>query len=71
MRCLTCGSENQIVVHAEVAFSFTGCRAVLKNPPVHVVQKPRVCLDCGFVALPIPQGELQRLREGSGALERL
>lgn len=54
---------NQIVVNAEVAFTFTGLQAVLKNPPVHVVQKPRVCLDCGLLPSPFRRancGDLEK-----------
>jgi hypothetical protein len=72
MPCKFCESDNQARFGAEVCFVFTG-RASLENSPVYTIQKPVVCLDCGFTELAIANRELQSLRDGiqSAKLGRL
>lgn len=69
MACLSCGSECQSVFNAELALSFSGLEGVTSNPPVYMVVSAPVCLDCGYVDLRIPDGELKQLREGTPRME--
>jgi hypothetical protein len=69
MACLSCGSECQSVFNAELALSFSGLEGVTLNPPVYMVVRAPVCLDCGYVDLRIPDGELKQLREGTPGME--
>ena len=62
--CKACGSENQKGFGAEIAFVFTGLRA-LQHAPVYTIEKPLVCLECGFTELVIPKPKLQVLKDGS------
>ena len=65
MACKSCDSDNQMQFGAEVCFVFTGRRA-LENAPVYTIQKPVVCLECGFTELAVPTRELQALKVGIG-----
>jgi hypothetical protein len=69
MACLSCGSECQSVFNAELALSFSGLEGVTLNPPVYMVLRAPVCLDCGYMDLRIPDGELKQLREGTSGME--
>jgi hypothetical protein len=69
MVCLSCGSECQSVFNAELALSFSGLEGVTINPPLYMVLRTPVCLDCGFVDLRIPDGELKQIRNGIASIE--
>lgn len=69
MACLLCRSERQSVFNAELALSYPGLKGMMKNPPIYMVSKTNICLDCGFVDLRVPHGQLELLREGEAALE--
>jgi predicted nucleic-acid-binding Zn-ribbon protein len=47
--CTKCGSSNLIRLNAEVTF------ASGKKPPLYLLQKPTVCLNCGFTESSLPR----------------
>ena len=63
MACKSCKSENQTEFVAEISFVGPG-RSALERAPVYTIQKPVVCLECGFTELVIPKPELQSLKVG-------
>ena len=65
--CKACGSDNQKWFSAEIAFVLAG-RGILENAPVYMVEKPVVCLECGFTELVVPHPKLQVLK-GDGHAE--
>ncbi len=65
--CKACGSENQKGFSAEIAFVLAG-RGILESAPVYMVEKPVVCLECGFTELVVPNPKLQFLK-GHGDAE--
>jgi hypothetical protein len=62
MKCLKCESTNVREINVEMAF------ARGKAEPVYVAGQPIVCLNCGFVDISVPQGELAQLRGGAPPL---
>jgi predicted nucleic-acid-binding Zn-ribbon protein len=56
-QCIICGSSKVREVNAEVAF------ANGKASPVYSLQKPAVCLECGYTECRIPKDSLSQLRE--------
>lgn len=59
--CKACGSDNQKGFSAEIAFVFAE-RDILEKAPVYMVEKPVVCLECGFTELVIPKPKLEALK---------
>lgn len=68
MSCLSCGSNHQEQLAAEMIIHFSGLRNVDKAG-VWVFPHLLVCLDCGFSSFSIPETELPIL--ASGAPENL
>ena len=68
MACPSCGWECQTFFNAELALSFPELKGMTINPPLYMVQRTPVCLNCGFVDLRIPDGELKQLREGNAGI---
>lgn len=67
MPCMLCGSENQDLFNAELVLSFIKLEGVLMNAPSHMVRKPLVCLECGFMEVFVRQAELRELRKSYSA----
>jgi len=63
MHCTLCRSSNQAEFAAEMMIHFQG-PIHLANPGVLVFPKVLVCLDCGFLQINLPEGELGLLRKG-------
>ena len=61
MACKVCNSDNQTEFVAEISFVGAG-RSALKQAPVYTIQKPLVCLECGFAELVVPKPELLALK---------
>jgi hypothetical protein len=55
---------------AEISFVAAGSGA-LDREPVYMVQKPVVCLECGFTGLFMPKPELRVIKEGRAASEKM
>ncbi len=67
MSCKYCGSKNEETLEAE--FSLCSPRIEnLRQSPVYVCQRTRICLDCGHTDLKVPAAELQRLEPGSSSI---
>jgi hypothetical protein len=64
MPCLSCPSENQAEIDAEMIIHFSGLRN-LDNPGVWVFPKLLVCLACGFSRFTVPETELPLLASGA------
>ncbi len=62
MACKKCASEKQQYFPGELSVAFLAIEK-LKQPPVYVVQKILVCLDCGYTELIVPTVELDQLRK--------
>ncbi len=62
MQCLSCNSENQKQLHAEINIHLPGLRS-LNKPGVLVFPIITVCLDCGFAEFRIAEREVQQLSE--------
>jgi hypothetical protein len=60
--CKVCNSDNQVALVAEISF-VAADRRPLDGVPVYLVQKPVICLECGFTELVIPQNDLQALKD--------
>jgi hypothetical protein len=56
-KCIICGSSNVKAVNAEVAFA-NGVA-----PPVYALQRPVVCLDCGYTECLIPNDLLSKVKQ--------
>jgi hypothetical protein len=64
--CNACGSQNQSEFPVELTFCFDSLRKTLKNTdPVDVSDRARVCLDCGFAEIVIPQAAVRLLKRGN------
>jgi hypothetical protein len=63
MPCGSCESVNETELTAEMMIHFHG-PIHLANPGVLVFPKVLVCLDCGFLQINLPEGELGLLRKG-------
>ena len=57
MSCLSCGSDNQAELTAEMVIHFSGIKN-LDKPGVWVFAKFLVCLDCGCSHFTLPEGKL-------------
>jgi hypothetical protein len=66
MSCCLCNSEVQKEFPSEIAIHFPG-KANLSVPHVFVFPSLLVCLGCGFTRFSIPQDDLRKLTERSGA----
>jgi hypothetical protein len=64
MSCVSCESCNQAEFTAEMNLHFRGLRKI-DNPGVLLFPTVSVCMDCGFSTFPIPEAELQKLKEGN------
>jgi hypothetical protein len=62
--CKACHSIRHGSFNAEVAIHFPGLRG-LNKPVVLIFPKLKVCFQCGFTELVVPERELQVLREGT------
>ena len=56
-KCTKCGSSNLKRLNAEISFAFG------KNPPVYMLEKPTVCLDCGFTECFVAKEALAQIRD--------
>ena len=66
MPCKVCGSENQRDFPVELTFCFDSLQKTLKNTdPVDLSDRARVCMECGFAQLVIPQATVLLLKCGS------
>ncbi|MGC1905834.1 MAG: hypothetical protein WA715_18590 [Candidatus Acidiferrum sp.] len=63
MACLSCKSNNQTELSAELIIHFRGIKKI-DNPGVFVFPKLLVCLDCGFSQLKVPAPELASVVAG-------
>jgi hypothetical protein len=66
MACNSCGSENQQQFPSEILIHFPGLKNVNK-PPVLAFPSLRICMDCGFTELPIPESVVCQLGKGAAA----
>jgi hypothetical protein len=63
-----CGSENQRDFPVELTFRFDSLQSTLRNTaPVDLNDRVRVCLECGFAELVIPQTAVLLLKQGDAA----
>jgi hypothetical protein len=71
--CKTCPSENQRDSPAELTVCFDNLQTTLNNThPVEIIsQSIRVCLECGFSELVIPQAALLLLKQARRRRVRL
>jgi hypothetical protein len=66
--CKACGSENQRDFPVELTFCFDSLQSTLKNTtPVDLNDRARVCLECGFAELVVPQAAVLLLKYGDAA----
>lgn len=63
MRCALCASVNETEFTAEMMIHFGGINH-LNNPGVLTFPSVRVCMDCGFSELTLPDEVLDRLKQG-------
>jgi hypothetical protein len=66
MICKSCGSENQQQFPSEMVMHSTGLKN-LNKPPVLAFPNLRVCMDCGFTELGIPESGLRLLGKDAAA----
>lgn len=66
MSCISCPSDNQAELAAEMIIHFSGLKH-LDNPGVWLFPKLLVCLDCGFSRFNIPEAALPLLASGAAA----
>jgi hypothetical protein len=66
MPCKLCASKNQVRLNAELALTSAKLKSALQDPPLYLIAKPVVCLDCGFVQLRVPRPKLKVLKEDKG-----
>ena len=72
MSCKTCASENQRDFPAELTVCFDSLQTTLNNTdPVEISHRIRVCLECGFSELMIPQAALLLLKQAQAAEGRV
>lgn len=68
MTCKACGSENERDFPVELTLCFDSLQKTLKNTdPVDICDRARVCLECGFAELVIPQAAVLLLKHGDAA----
>jgi predicted nucleic-acid-binding Zn-ribbon protein len=58
-KCPKCGSANLDRINVEMAFA----RGTAE--PVYALERPTVCLNCGFFECQISEGPLAKLRRGA------
>jgi hypothetical protein len=68
MSCLSCASDQQAEISAEMIIHFSGLQN-LDNPGVRAFPKLQVCLVCGFCRFTVPKSELPFLAIGGLAGE--
>ena len=66
MSCRYCGSTNEETFEAEFSVCFPRIEN-LRQSPIYVCQRTRICLDCGNAELKVPAAELQRIKPGSSS----
>ena len=66
MSCRYCGSKNEETFEAEFSVCFPRIEN-LRQSPIYVCQRTRICLDCGHTDLTVPAAELQRLKPESSS----
>jgi len=65
--CRYCSSKNEETFEAEFSLCFPLIEN-LRQSPIYVCQRTRICLDCGHTDLKVPAAELQRLKSGSSSI---
>lgn len=70
MCCLSCASDNETELAAEMIIHFSGIRN-LDKPGVWVFPNLLVCLNCGFSRFTVPETELPLLASGAPTCETL
>jgi hypothetical protein len=58
----SCSSDSRRTSNGEVALQVPGLEG-LEKPPVLVFSTVQVCLNCGFAAFVVQDGDLRNLRE--------
>jgi hypothetical protein len=66
MSCRHCGSKTEETFEAEFSVCFPRIEN-LRQSPIYVCQRTRICLDCGNAKLKVPAAELQRIKPGSSS----
>jgi len=64
--CLSCASENQVELPAEMFLHYPGL-ANLDKLSVWIYPRVMVCFECGFSQFTTPKAELMLLAKGAGA----
>lgn len=68
MPCKACGSEDQRDFPVELTFCFDSLPKTLANEdPVDISDRARVCLECGFAELVIPQAAVLLLTQDNAS----
>jgi len=64
MTCKSCGSENRQEFPSEMVIHFRELKN-LSKPTVLAFPELRVCMDCGFTELAIPESVVRQLGKGA------